>query len=281
MCGVFESCVLPPQADFRIALTGVVLELDHSSAIVKKLKLTGTPYKIFKNTAFIKGMFNSALECAKFEGASIRTVSGVRGQVKKALRSPEGAFRATFEDRILMSDIVFVRTWTPVDVPRLYNPVSTLLQQDKGLWRGMRTVGQLRYESGTRPPLKKDSLYKPVERETRHFNPLHVPASLQKQLPFKSKPKQIEKHVGKTLAAQRAVVLEPQEKRVLSLMRQLATIHKDKTQKRRAKQKAGLRALQAERQKEEERKSQKTKELKKIYYRQVGKAQQRAAKRQK
>jgi ribosome biogenesis protein BMS1 len=47
--------------------------LRRSTEIVKKLKLTGTPAKVYKNTAFIKDMFTSSLEIAKFEGASIKT----------------------------------------------------------------------------------------------------------------------------------------------------------------------------------------------------------------
>jgi ribosome biogenesis protein BMS1 len=88
---------------FRMAATGIILELDHSFQVVKKLKLIGTPEKIFKHTAIIKGMFNSELEVAKFEGASIQTVSGIRGSVKKAQSGGNGSFRASFEDKILKS----------------------------------------------------------------------------------------------------------------------------------------------------------------------------------
>jgi ribosome biogenesis protein BMS1 len=79
-----------------VAATGVVLEYDpgagssKTTQIVKKLKLTGIPYKVYKNTAFVKDMFTSALEVAKFEGASIRTVSGIRGQVKKHMKVRKG-----------------------------------------------------------------------------------------------------------------------------------------------------------------------------------------------
>lgn len=53
---------------------------------MKKIKLIGEPFKILKNTAFIKGMFNSSIEVSSYIGAQVRTVSGIRGQIKKATR---------------------------------------------------------------------------------------------------------------------------------------------------------------------------------------------------
>jgi ribosome biogenesis protein BMS1 len=290
--------------------------------IVKKLKLVGTPYKVMKHTAFVGGMFNSQLEAAKFEGASVRTVSGIRGTIKKAVRTGvqggkgEGGVRVTFEDKPLLSDIVFLRAWVAVEIPQLYNPMTDLLAAaavggggrvkrkghdaasaaadggsgvtpvtsaatedyepavrftgakagfvfklgslglgyyrdrgplnpdtaraapiagaaaaavavaaaggggangrgsgsteaaaaataaagaaaaagdgggvDGGGWMGMRTVAELRRALGVGAPRNPDSLYRPIERGPRVFNPLKVPTKLQAALPFKTKPK--------------------------------------------------------------------------------------------
>lgn len=146
---------------FRIAATGCVTEVDKSSQIMKKLKLVGTPFKIYKKSAFIKGRFTSGLEVAKFEGAKVKTVSGIRGQIKKAHNQPDGSFRATFEDKLLLSDIVFCRTWFRVDVPKFYAPVTSLLLSDeqKNQWQGMKTVGQLKREKNVRGEANVDSAY--------------------------------------------------------------------------------------------------------------------------
>ncbi|KAK9824496.1 hypothetical protein WJX72_010821 [[Myrmecia] bisecta] len=316
------------QQGWRISATGVVLQLDPNIRIAKKLKLVGHPIKVHKHTAFISGMFNSQLEVSKFEGATLRTVSGIRGTIKKAVRpgvqgGRDGTFRASFEDKPLMSDIVFLRAWIAVDLPKLYNPVTNLLAGavkqkrpdrpavkdpdaeevpstaptvpaptdwagdfapadnfggeragytfklgDQGLgyyrddgtsgaaaatgaagapgkpdtgaaaepagWVGMKTVAQLRRDLGIGAPRNSDSLYRPIERKPRAFNPLRIPKALQAELPFKSKPKLEPARKRKTLEQKRAVVLEPHERKAVSLVQQLNAIRNEKAVKRRA-----------------------------------------------
>ena len=231
---------------FRVSATGVVLAVDQSTDIVKKLKLTGTPCKIFKNTAFIKDMFTSSLEIAKFEGAAIRTVSGVRGQIKRALSRPEGHFRATFEDKILMSDIVFLRAWYPVKPRTFYNPVTNLLESSSSSssssdrtkeWRGMRVTGEIRAELSLPAPSNPNSTYRPVERQTRRFNPLRVPKAIQKDLPFKSQLLQMKPPARKGYLAKRAVSIPTtkEESRARDLLHKVLTMDRHKTEKRRQK----------------------------------------------
>uniref|UniRef100_A0A1B6KVB2 Bms1-type G domain-containing protein n=1 Tax=Graphocephala atropunctata TaxID=36148 RepID=A0A1B6KVB2_9HEMI len=269
--------VASKQAGFRIVATGSVVDCNKSTDVTKKLKLTGTPLKIYKKTAFIKGMFNSSLEVAKFEGARIKTVSGVRGIIKKAVNKPEGAFRATFEDKIQLSDIVFCRTWFGVEIPKLYNPVTSLLlpPDQKNQWLGMKTVGQLKREKGLHSEPQKDSMYTPIVREPVAFKPLMIPKKLQKNLPYKDKPKvmALERRKEKV-----AVVRDIQESKVASMMKKLKTIYNEKQEdERRAKVKR-LRDFKKKIEAEETRKLQRQRKMKKDVFRTLSKSESKKSK---
>ncbi|QGI77605.1 unnamed protein product [Fusarium fujikuroi] len=252
---------------FRIAATGTILSVDESTEIVKKLKLTGTPAKIYKNTAFIKDMFNSSLEIAKFEGASIKTVSGIRGQIKRALSKPEGQFRATFEDKILLSDIVFLRAWYPIKPHRFYNPVTNLIG-----WQPMRLTGEVRRDQNVPTPQPKNSQYRTIERETRHFNPLRVPRALAADLPFKSQIVETKKQKKETYMQKRAVIMAPgsEEKKARALMQQLLTIRNDAAAKRRAAKEKNRAAFQKKLADSEEKKEAREKRESKDFWRKNG-----------
>ncbi|QLG71065.1 hypothetical protein HG535_0B01030 [Zygotorulaspora mrakii] len=270
-CGVQIVANSDTGNGFRIAATGVVEEIDASVEIVKKLKLVGFPYKIFKNTAFIKDMFSSAMEVARFEGAQIKTVSGIRGEIKRALSKPEGHFRATFEDKILMSDVVILRSWYPVNVKRFYNPVTSMLLKDKTEWKGMRLTGQIRAAQGIETPSNPDSAYKKVERVERHFNGLKVPKIIQKNLPFKSQIHQMKPQKKSTYIAKRAVVLGGEEKKARAFMQNVLTLSRSKDEKKKAKKQDDRKERLKKLAKAEEEKSHKDRQKKKEYFASQGK----------
>lgn len=275
-CGIQVVDKDHTRGGFRIAATGVIEDLNAEVEIVKKLKLVGYPSKIFKNTAFIKDMFSSAMEVAKFEGASIKTVSGIRGEIKRALSHPEGEFRATFEDKIRISDTVILRTWYPIKPKKYYNPVSSLLLSEKDNWKGMRLTGEVRAMNGVTSQAisDKDSQYKKIERVEKKFSGLKVPKSIRSSLPFSEQiPHTLQK--GKdSYRAQReradghlAVVLSEAEKAQRKLLETVGAIKKDKDLKRKSKKQEKNDERIKRIKKMEEGKSEKVKEQTKEYFR--------------
>ncbi|CAE7375608.1 bms1, partial [Symbiodinium necroappetens] len=259
---------------FRVCGTGVVMEAAPNFEVKKKLKLVGEPYKIFRNTAFVKNMFSSDLEVNKYMHAKIQTVSGIRGEVKKA-EGVKGHFRASFEDRILMSDLVVCKCWITVPFKQFYHPVI-----DVPNWRPARLIGELRASQGIPVPDNQDSHYgRQLVRPERRFNAVQVPRSLQASLPFKAKTRYLPKSRKTGLAKKAAIVSSEREKAVNALLHRLYTIRKEKA---RVRQEASSRRKKAKEVKDkfiQDKRDAHQKESRKLRYKKEGQkvAQKRKA----
>ncbi|KAE9556697.1 hypothetical protein FO519_000103 [Halicephalobus sp. NKZ332] len=267
---------------YRIAATGSVMAMDKSIQVVKKLKLVGTPYEIYKNTAFIKGMFNSALEVARFEGSAVRTVSGIRGFIKKAVNQHPGGFRASFEDKIKSSDIVFLRSWVQVPLPKFYAAVTDKLIDSSVRWGGMKTVGRLRHELGVKPEDNPDSHYREIARREFVSKALRIPNGLQNELPYALKPKVDVQKAKESFAKKKfrkseleerhtTVVLEPHESKARQWMDMISTVHEEEMAKKEKQREVRKRQHEKEVTGINERKEKKRKETQKTVCRMLSK----------
>lgn len=88
----------------------------------------------------------------------VRTVSGIRGQIKKGVKEGgEGCFRAAFEDKILKSDIIFCKTWFKMPMQKFYNPISSFEPT-----KLMKTTWELRREHNLSAAQNPDSEYREI-----------------------------------------------------------------------------------------------------------------------
>ncbi|KAL7632419.1 UNVERIFIED_CONTAM: hypothetical protein RMT77_017273 [Armadillidium vulgare] len=230
---------------FSIAANGVVLEVDQSTKLEKKLKLIGYPEKIYQKTAFIKDMFHSEIEVSRFDGVKIQTQSKIRGAIKKA-DGLEGNFRATFEDTIKMSDTVILTTWVEVEVPKFCSIVKNLLlpRGQKSSWNGMKTNAQVKREQNIKNLPNPDSLYTEIKERREYVHlPLRIPKKLQAQLPYADKPK----NIPHTKKKQRVfVVKDPEEVKMETFMKNLKMMMKDKIIRKREDKKKKFKAYKKE-----------------------------------
>lgn len=214
-------------AAFRISATGVTIKQPGDGKVVKKLRLTGSPKEIFKRTAKIENMFTSDVEATKFIGASIRTVSKIRGTIKAAEKN--GIVRCTFEDTIKPSDIVFLNGWVQVEPEKYFAPIDSLLS-DK--WNLVRTVAEIRADRDIRPEYKEDSVYKDVERPVYEEKPIKVPTSIKQNLPYKLR-KQFEPP-----PKEKAEILNEDEADLLNMLKKTEEVYKKRKEDQKKKKEA-------------------------------------------
>lgn len=97
----------------------------------------------------------------------------------------------------------------------------------------MRLTGEVRRSEGLPTPSNTNSSYKPVIRTDRHFNRLKIPRKLQGELPYASKIKITKPHRETTYLQRRAVILEAEEKKAITLLQQAKALRKNQITRRR------------------------------------------------
>ncbi|CDJ45321.1 ribosome biogenesis protein BMS1, putative [Eimeria tenella] len=260
-------------ASYRVAASGVALAAAAAAAaapaaaaaaaacgIQKKLKLVGETKSIKKKTAFVKGMFNSHLEVNRCLGAKIQTVSGIRGQIKKAIGT-DGTFRASFEDKVLKSDLILCKTWVLVCPHAFYNPVLDLPG-----WRGLRLLSEIKKEKKIISKQKETLFHSfgKAPRKQHSFFPIRIPKQLAAKLPLHSRLKlQQGRRVGKQQQQKerdmKKAFVSPNERRAAVLLQQLETLkrHRDKRRQQQQQQKARLKQQQTDKLQQQQQQQQK------------------------
>ncbi|WUR03552.1 ribosome biogenesis protein BMS1 [Vairimorpha necatrix] len=206
----FYGFVVPPgtgfsiyseKSKFKVLGYGNILDVTGDHNLVKKLKLVGYPSKIMGNTAFIKDMFTSNLEVLKFKNAKIKTVSGLKGNVKNPV-GKNGEFRGAFEGEMLMSDIVTLKCFVPFPLHKILIPVNNLVET----WKGLRSLREIREEFDIKIEDKYIEEVSHEESNDEESEEFVLPEEIEKRLP-------LDKRNIKVINEKIELPISPEEKR--------------------------------------------------------------------
>ncbi|EUB62851.1 Pre-rRNA-processing protein TSR1 [Echinococcus granulosus] len=111
---------IPKMAVSRLVATGSVLSVDPTRAIVKRILLSGHPYKINKRSAVVRYMFHTPEDPIQ-----LYTKSGAVGHIKQSVGT-HGLMKCLFDHQLSASDVVLMPLYKRVFPKMNFDPQVTL-----------------------------------------------------------------------------------------------------------------------------------------------------------
>uniref|UniRef100_A0A6G1SJL1 Pre-rRNA-processing protein TSR1 homolog n=1 Tax=Aceria tosichella TaxID=561515 RepID=A0A6G1SJL1_9ACAR len=106
----------------ELVASGSVLDSNPNRLIIKRIRLSGHPFKIHSKTAVIRSMFYNSDDVLYFKPVELITKHGRRGHISEPLGT-HGHMKCSFDKKIRSDDRVFMNLYKRVFPKWTYSPV--------------------------------------------------------------------------------------------------------------------------------------------------------------
>ncbi|KAM7542506.1 hypothetical protein Aperf_G00000008785 [Anoplocephala perfoliata] len=114
-----------------LVATGSVLSVDPTRAIVKRILLSGHPYRINKRSVVVRYMFHNPEDVEFFKPIQMRTKSGAVGHIKQSVGT-HGLMKCLFDRQLAASDVILMPLYKRVFPKMTFQPQVTINLAESG-----------------------------------------------------------------------------------------------------------------------------------------------------